>query len=137
MKKFILSILFCSLFISAYSYTYQVLNRASDSYTYRDSSVRTYTFFASGEQTYRFTVDLNNNGAYPTNGKITDRDGNILAPVTIYLNHESSTGKQYIGTINSQYLHGTIVYDVYTPIQIGTFYSISVNMELYITMSTQ
>lgn len=44
MKKFILSILFCSLFISAYSYTYQVLNRASDSYTYRDSSVRTYTF---------------------------------------------------------------------------------------------
>ncbi|MBC5643905.1 MULTISPECIES: hypothetical protein [Parabacteroides] len=137
MKKLFLSILFCSLFMSVYGYTYQIRETASDSYTYRDSSIRTYTFFASGENKYRFTVDLNSNGAYPTNGKITDSFGNVLAPVTLYLNLENSTGKQYIGVISSGNIYGTIKYDVNTPIQIGTFNSIFVNMELFITISSQ
>lgn len=130
MKKLILSILFCTLFVSVYSYNNPIREMATDTHIVRGGDAPTHTFFAFSGQQFRFSVTLNANGLYPTNGIIIDNYGGYIASVTLYLNHESNTGKQYLGVIKGDFASGTIQYDVSIPAQIGDPITITVHKDI-------
>lgn len=134
MKKLIFSILFCTLFVFVYGYNNPIREMASDTYTVCDSGALTHTFFAFSGQRFRFSVTLNTSGLYPTNGIIIDNYGNYVASVTLYLNHENNTGKQYLGVIKGEFTSGTIQYDVSIPAQTGDPIIITVHKDIVFTI---
>lgn len=135
MKKIIFFIIGCVFTLSIYAQTNYQSCKGYQTYHFQYSQYEYQFDLANGcGWPFGLIVNLQGNGAYPTDAKIyyfDSRSGcGFRVPVSLNLLRESTTSKEYIGSFNDERVSGNVSYRFGYPLRVGDPIGVSVSAEI-------